>query len=123
MHSESGSAIVARRAWFDVARDCASHHHAGDQKIGPQTLSAGVGRAAPTICVAARSVTQMALFAVNTGCREQEVCQLRWEWEVPVPELQTSVFVIPADFGGRSKRSGVKNGEDRVVVLNDVASV
>jgi integrase len=67
------------------------------------------------------SIAQMALFAVNTGCREQEVCQLRWEWELPVPELQTSVFVIPAEFGGRSERSGVKNREDRVVVLNDVA--
>jgi integrase len=67
------------------------------------------------------SVAQMALFAVNTGCREQEVCQLRWKWEVPVPELETSVFVIPAEFGGRSERSGVKNGEDRVVVLNEVA--
>jgi integrase len=67
------------------------------------------------------SVAQMALFAVNTGCREQEVCQLRWKWEVPVAELQTSVFVIPAEFGGRSERSGVKNREDRVVVLNDVA--
>jgi integrase len=67
------------------------------------------------------SVAQMALFAVNTGCREQEVCQLRWAWEVPVRELQTSVFVIPAEFGGRSERSGVKNSEDRVVVLNDVA--
>ena len=31
------------------------------------------------------------------------------------------VFVIPAEFGGRSERSGVKNREDRVVVLNDVA--
>src|SRR5436190_11718309 len=61
------------------------------------------------------------LFAVNTGCREQEVCQLRWRWEVPVAELQTSVFVIPAEFGGRTERSGVKNREDRVVVLNDVA--
>jgi hypothetical protein len=63
----------------------------------------------------------MALFAVNTGCREQEVCQLRWKWEVPVAELETSVFVIPAEFGGRSERSGVKNREDRVVALDDVA--
>jgi integrase len=23
---------------------------------------------------------QMCLFKVNTGCREQEVCQLRWDW-------------------------------------------
>jgi integrase len=47
--------------------------------------------------------------------------QLRWAWEVPLRELETSVFVIPAEFGGRSERSGVKNREDRVVVLNDVA--
>jgi hypothetical protein len=38
---------------------------------------------------------------------------LRWSWEVPVPELDTSVFVIP--------RSYVKNGLDRYVVLNRVA--
>ena len=33
-------------------------------------------------------LSRMALFKVNTGCRDQEVCQLRWEWEVPVPELE-----------------------------------
>jgi integrase len=55
---------------------------------------------------------KMALFKVNTGCREGEVCSLRWEWEVPVPELNTSVFIIPAHH--------VKNREDRLVVLNSV---
>jgi integrase len=59
-------------------------------------------------------LAQMALFAVNTGCRDQEVCGLRWEWEVKVPELGTGVFLIP---GGR-----VKNGDDRLVVLNDIAA-
>lgn len=63
----------------------------------------------------------MALFKVNTGCREQEVCKLRWDWEISVPELETSVFLIPADFGGRHVRSGVKNGDERLVVLNSVA--
>ncbi len=63
----------------------------------------------------------MALFKVNTGCREQEVCKLSWDWEVVVPELDTSVFIIPPDFGGRQKNSGVKNGDERVVILNDVA--
>jgi integrase len=58
-------------------------------------------------------LARMALFKVNTGCREQEVCGLKWEYEVQVPELGTSVFVIPG------KR--VKNGEDRLVVLNKVA--
>ena len=58
-------------------------------------------------------LARMCLFKINTGCREQEVCQLRWEWEIPVPELETSVFLIP---GGR-----VKNREDRLVVLNRIA--
>ena len=38
---------------------------------------------------------EMALFAVNTGCRDGEVCNLRWEWEIDVPQLGTSVFIIP----------------------------
>ena len=58
-------------------------------------------------------LARMCLFKINTGCREQEVCRLRWEWEIKVPELETSVFIIPG--------SGVKNGEDRLVVLNRVA--
>jgi integrase len=59
-------------------------------------------------------LASMALFKVNTGCREQEVCRLRWDWEIEVPELGSSVFLIPGDR--------VKNGEDRLVVLNRVAS-
>ncbi|WP_367351803.1 hypothetical protein [Achromobacter animicus] len=31
----------------------------------------------------------MAPYKVNTGCREQELCKLRWEWEIEVPELGT----------------------------------
>ena len=38
-----------------------------------------------------------------------------------MPELGTSVLVIPAGFGGRLESSDVKNGEDRLVVLNGVA--
>jgi integrase len=56
---------------------------------------------------------KMALFAVNTGCRDSDICSLRWEWEVEVPELSTSVFIIPAEK--------VKNNEDRLVVLNQIA--
>jgi integrase len=55
----------------------------------------------------------MALFAVNTGCRDREVCTLRWEWEVAVPQLATSVFIVP--------RAHVKNGDERLVVLNQTA--
>ena len=40
--------------------------------------------------------------------------------EDAVSELGTSVLVIPAGFGGRRGTSGVKNGEDRLVVLNGV---
>jgi len=64
---------------------------------------------------------KMALYKVNTGCREQEVCLLRWDYEVEVPELSTSVFLIPWNFGGRRPNSGVKNRYDRLVVLNSVA--
>ena len=60
-------------------------------------------------------------YKVNTGCREQEVCLLRWDYEVEVPELGTSVFLIPWNFGGRRPNSGVKNRYDRLVVLNAVA--
>jgi integrase len=58
-------------------------------------------------------LARMALFKVNTGTREQEVCGLKWEYETKVPELGISVFVVP---GQR-----VKNGDDRLIVLNRVA--
>lgn len=57
---------------------------------------------------------EMALFAVNTGCRDSEVCNLKWGWEFPVSVAEIgSVFIIPA--------TQVKNGEDRLVVLNRTA--
>lgn len=58
-------------------------------------------------------LARMCLFKVNTGCREQEVCQLQWKWEIQVPELNTSVFIVPGEM--------VKNREDRLIVLNRVA--
>lgn len=58
----------------------------------------------------------MALYNVNTGCREQEVCQLRWQWEVELPELATTVFVLPFD-----EQFATKNREERIVVLNSIA--
>ena len=63
---------------------------------------------------------QMALFKVNTGLREQEACSLKWEWEAEIPELDTTVFIIPAIFS-EDGLHGVKNREDRLVVLNATA--
>ena len=54
----------------------------------------------------------MAVFAANTGCRDQEICHLKWEWEIKVPE--GSIFLIP--------EWQVKNREERLVVLNRIAN-
>jgi hypothetical protein len=56
---------------------------------------------------------RMALFAVDTGLRQGELESPRWTWEVQEPELGTSVFLIPED--------STKNGDERVLVLNDIA--
>jgi integrase len=55
---------------------------------------------------------RMCLFAVNTGCRDQEICKLRWDYEIDVPAFQTSVFIVP--------KERVKNRQDRLIVLNSV---
>jgi integrase len=57
---------------------------------------------------------QMAIFTVNTGCRDSEVCKRRWDWEVNVRELDASVFIVPGHY--------VKNGEVRLIVLNRIAA-
>jgi integrase len=49
---------------------------------------------------------RMALFAINTGLRDANVCGLQWTWEVTVPELGRSVFVIPPE-AFKAKRSHV----------------
>jgi integrase len=55
----------------------------------------------------------MALFAVNTGLRDENICGLKWEWERFIPELKRSVFVIPsAEF---------KGNREHVAILNDAA--
>jgi integrase len=55
----------------------------------------------------------MALFKVNTGCREAEVCSLKWDWEEKLPHLRTTVFRIPARL--------VKNRQKRLVILNRIS--
>ena len=61
---------------------------------------------------------EMAAFVVNTGVRDRELCQLRWSWErrISTPDAPRgcrSVFALPPEV--------VKNGESRVIVLNDAA--
>lgn len=55
----------------------------------------------------------MVLFAVNTGLRDANLCELQWSWEVPIQELARSVFVIPAE--------AFKSRRPHVVILNDAA--
>ena len=54
-------------------------------------------------------------FSVNTGARDENVCGLQWAWEVDVPEIKRSVFMVPAEFFKTKRR--------HVMVLNDVAWV
>jgi integrase len=61
---------------------------------------------------------EMATFVVNTGVRDGELCRLRWSWErrISTPDARCgwrSVFALPHEV--------VKNGESRVIVLNDAA--
>ena len=55
----------------------------------------------------------MALLAVNTGLRDSNLCGLQWLWEIPIPEIGRSVFVVPPE-AFKSKRA-------HVVILNDAA--
>jgi integrase len=59
-------------------------------------------------------LARMVLFDLQTGARDAVVCGLRWEWEIPVPELGLSVFEVP--------RQAVKGRQRvRILVCNSVA--
>lgn len=60
-----------------------------------------------------RHLADATLFAVNTGCREQEVCQLRWSWELELRDLETSIFILPTHM--------TKTQTERVVAQNAIA--
>ncbi len=59
-------------------------------------------------------LARMILFDLNTGVRDEVVCGLKWEWEIPVPELGVSVFEIPRESVKGRKRN-------RMLVCNTVA--
>jgi len=61
-----------------------------------------------------RHLRRMCLFAVNTGLRDGELCGLRWEYEIEIPEMEASVFIVP--------KEQTKNQQDRRVVLNRIAA-
>jgi hypothetical protein len=63
----------------------------------------------------------MALLGLISGARDQVVCSLRWEWEVKVPELGTTVFVIPGRPVERIGWEATKTKQDQVLVLNRAA--
>ena len=58
-------------------------------------------------------LARMVLFAVNTGLRDSNVCALQWDWQVDVPEIERSVFIVPTE--------AFKSKRPHVVILNDVA--
>jgi integrase len=58
-------------------------------------------------------LAEMALFAVHTGCRDQEICGLQWAWEHKVNGDNTTVFILPGNI--------TKNGKERIIPLNAVA--
>jgi integrase len=59
-------------------------------------------------------LSEMALFALNTGLRDQEICGMKWADECKVNGLNTTVFIISEERA--------KNTHERIVPLNTVAS-
>jgi len=55
---------------------------------------------------------RMAMFCINTGLRDTQICNLQWSWKVNLGE--TSAFIIPSRF--------TKNGDEHLCVLNKIAS-
>lgn len=51
------------------------------------------------------------LFAVNTGVRKAELFGLQWNDMVPIPEIDSYVFIL----------HDTKNGKDRAVICNSIA--
>ena len=63
-------------------------------------------------------LAKMILFCLNSGVRDEVVCNLKWDWEVPVPQIGgNSVFIVPKEHvKGEEQHIG-----ERVLVCNDVA--
>ncbi|PZN74463.1 MAG: hypothetical protein DM484_21220 [Candidatus Methylumidiphilus alinenensis] len=64
---------------------------------------------------------RMALFGINTGAREHVICWLRWEWETPLPEIGTSIFVVPGRPNQKIGWEGTKSKQDAIIPINRIA--
>ncbi|MDP3165716.1 MAG: tyrosine-type recombinase/integrase [Hydrogenophaga sp.] len=60
----------------------------------------------------------MALFTLHSGVRDDVVCNLQWAWEIPVPELNISVFETPPENvkGRRTSKLVVCNSISQAVI-------
>lgn len=55
-----------------------------------------------------RHLKDMTLFCTNTGARDNVVCQLRWSWEIKIPQLgNRSLFIVPPQYVKGGKKRGV----------------
>ncbi len=57
-------------------------------------------------------------FATHTGLREQAQTALRWEWQVELPMLDSTAFIIPREH----MKFGKKMQGEWLLVLNSVAA-
>lgn len=62
-------------------------------------------------------LANMALFMLNTGVRDDVVVSLRWDWEIYLEELGTSIFVVPKTH----VKGEYEHKTDMVLVCNSVA--
>ncbi len=58
-------------------------------------------------------LADMALIALHTGMRDQEICGLKWEHEAKISGTDESVFIVTEERA--------KNGRERIVPLNAIA--
>ena len=99
------------RTWLEHAPAITMLPLVGHQRE-PQPLTWGQQRALlPRL---PDHLARMALFDLNTGVRDDVVCNLRWAWEIKVPELGISVFEVPREHVKGRRRP-------RLVVCNSVA--
>jgi integrase len=99
------------RTWLEHASTITMLPLVGHQRE-PQPLSWGQQRA--LLPLLPDHLARMVLFNLNTGLRDDVVCNLRWDWEIEVPELGISVFEVPREHVKGRRRQ-------RVVVCNSVA--